>query len=137
MGREVVVEGDGNALAQAITAGPHRLTGDEPVEGGGTDSGPGPYDFLLAALGSCTSMTLTMYARHKGWPLSGVRLVLRHARMQRPGPEGATSPERIERHITLTGPLSDEQRQRLLEIAERCPVHRTLTGEIEIRSALD
>lgn|SRR5262245_1269518 len=137
MGREIVVEGNGSALAQAITAGPHRLTGDEPVEGGGTDSGPGPYDFLLAALGSCTSMTLTLYARHKGWPLSGVRVALRHARVQGPGPEGTTGLERIERHITVTGPLSGEQRRRLLEIAERCPVHRTLTGKIEIRSALD
>jgi len=106
----VIVRGGATGFAQEIEAGRHRLVADEPVEAGGTDAGASPYDLLLAALGACTSMTVSMYARRKQWPL--------------------------EREISLTGPLSAEQRERLLEIANRCPVHRTLVSEIDIRTRL-
>jgi putative redox protein len=130
--REVVVKGDGVALKQDISCGPNRWSADEPVSNGGTDAGPGPHELLLSALGACTSMTLTMYAQRKRWPLAGVTVRLHHERVD--GPSGIAT--RIDREIALTGPLSDEQRQRMLEIAERCPVHRTLTSTIAIESRL-
>lgn len=138
--REIVVQGGATGLAQDITFGPHTLIADEPVEVGGSDRGPTPYDLLCAALGSCTSMTLQMYARRKGWPLEGVVVRLRHGRIHaRDCAECETREGKldlIEREIALRGPLSDEQRERLREIADRCPVHRTLTQEIVIRTAL-
>jgi putative redox protein len=130
--REVVVRGDGVALKQDIACGPNRWSADEPVSAGGTDTAPGPHELLLSALGACTSITLTMYAKKKGWPLAGVTVRLRHERLD--GPSGIAT--RIEREIALAGPLSDEQRQRMLAIAERCPVHRTLTSTIAIESRL-
>lgn len=130
--RTAVVRGETTGLAQEIELGRHRLRGDEPAAQGGTDTGPAPYDLLLAALGSCTSMTLTLYARRKQWPLRSVRVELRHAKVPREG----GSVDRIERSIALEGPLDDEQRARLLEIANKCPVHRTLTSQIEIESRL-
>jgi uncharacterized OsmC-like protein len=130
--REVVVRGDGAALKQDIQSGPNRWSADEPVSAGGTDTGPGPHELLLAALGACTSMTLTLYAGRKGWPLAGVTVRLRHERLD--GPSGLAT--RIDREIALAGALTDEQRQRLLAIAERCPVHRTLTSTITIESRL-
>ncbi|MET0554114.1 MAG: OsmC family protein [Vicinamibacteria bacterium] len=130
--REVVVRGNGVALKQDIASGTSRWTADEPVANGGTDAGPGPHELLLSALGACTSMTLTMYAQRKGWPLAGVTVRLHHERVD--GPSGIAT--RIDREIALAGALSDEQRQRLLEIAERCPVHRTLTSTIAIESRL-
>jgi putative redox protein len=137
---EVVVKGSGIGFTQEIAAGPHRLHADEPVSAGGTDSGPNPYDLLLASLGSCTSMTLAMYARRKGWPLEGVVVRLRHSRVHAADcadcETRAGMLEVIERDIALTGPLGPEQRARLLEIANRCPVHRTLTSRIEIRTTL-
>jgi putative redox protein len=130
--RTAVVRGSAAGLAQEIELGRHRLHGDEPAALGGTDTGPAPYDLLLAALGSCTSMTLSLYARRKQWPLRSVRVELRHAKVPREG----GSVDRIEREIALEGPLDDEQRARLLEIANKCPVHRTLTSQVEIESRL-
>jgi putative redox protein len=123
---------------QEIQAGPHRLVGDEPAESGGADRGPNPYDLLLAALGSCTSMTLGLYANRKGWPLTGVAVRLRHSRVHVEDCATCESPDalldRIDRDIALEGPLTPEQTGRLVEIAERCPVHRTLTSRIDIRT---
>lgn len=137
---EVIVSSDG-FLKQRITAGEHTLIADEPREAGGSDAGPDPYSFLLAALGACTSMTLQLYARHKGIPLEKVQVSLRNDRIHAKDCETCDSKEgkieRIERYISLTGPLTDEQRQRLLEIAQRCPVHKTLTSEIVIQDFLD
>ena len=136
----VVIRGAASGFAQEIVAGRHQLTGDEPAEVGGTGTGPTPYDFLLAALGSCTSMTVSLYARKKQWPLQEVMVRLRHSRIYA---EDCASCEtkngmldKIEREIVLTGPLGEEQKTRLLEIANKCPVHRTLTSEIRIESWL-
>jgi uncharacterized OsmC-like protein len=138
--RDVVVSGTGQGFAQEIVVGPHRLRADEPLAAGGADSGPDPYDLLLASLGTCTSMTVALYARRKGWPLEGVTVRLRHSRIHAADCEECETREgfvdRIERDITFAGPLSEEQQARLLEIAGRCPVHRTLTSEINIRTAL-
>lgn len=132
----VTVTGAASGFAQQIVAGRHALLGDEPTGAGGTDTGPSPYDLLLASLGSCTSMTLGMYARRKGWPLESVVVRLRHARVHAKDCADCDTKEgmvdRIERELSLTGPLSAEQRARLLEIADRCPVHRTLTGQLRI-----
>ena len=137
---EVIVSSVGY-LKQEIRAGEHRMIADEPREVGGTDEGPGPYDLLLAALGSCTAMTLQMYARRKEWPLEKVEVSLIHDRIHAQDCEDcnakAGSITRIERYISLTGQLSKEQKERLLEIAQRCPVHKTLTSEISIKDYLD
>ena len=140
--REVLVSGDAKAFTQEIIAGPHQLTADEPKGVGGNDEGPTPYDLLLAALGSCTSITVTMYAQRKGWPLRGVSTRLRHARIHAEDCAECETKEgkldHIELEIGLEGPLlTDEQRTKLLEIAEKCPVHRTLVTEniINIRAA--
>jgi len=136
----VRVGGDGNGFVQDIRAGVHDLVADEPTRLGGTDLGPTPYDLLLAALGSCTSMTLGMYARKKGWPLEHVAVDLRHARIHAEDCADCETEtgtvDQITRKIALHGPLDDAQRARLLEIADRCPVHRTLEAEIVIRSEL-
>jgi putative redox protein len=136
----VVVRGSAGGFTQEVEAGRHRLAADEPVAAGGADAGPSPYELLLAALGACTSMTLAMYARRKQWPLEGVTVRLEHARIHAQDCAECDTKEgmldRIEREISLTGPLSAEQRARLLEIANRCPVHRTLVSEIDIRTRL-
>jgi putative redox protein len=136
----VVVRGGASGFAQEIEAGQHRLVADEPEAAGGTDTGPSPYELLLAAVGSCTSMTVAMYARRKQWPLERVVVRLQHARIHAEDCAECETKEgmldRIEREISLTGPLAAEQRERLLEIANRCPVHRTLTSEIDIRTRL-
>ncbi|HWN99305.1 MAG TPA: OsmC family protein [Blastocatellia bacterium] len=137
---EVIVSSDG-FLKQRITAGNHTLIADEPREAGGSDSGPDPYSFLLAALGACTSMTLQLYARRKGIPLEKVEVSLKNSRIHAKDCETCDSKEgkieQIERYISVSGPLTDEQKQRLLEIAQRCPVHKTLTSEIVIKDFLD
>ncbi len=136
--REVVIRGDAKGFTQEIVVGLHQLVADEPKDVGGDDEGPAPYDLLLAALGSCTSMTATLYARRKGWPLQGVTARLRHSRIfatdcvECETKEGKI--ERIELDIEFAGPLSNEQRSKLLEIAKKCPVHRTLTSETNIRA---
>ena len=136
----VIVRGGATGFAQEIEAGRHRLTADEPVEAGGTDVGPSPYELLLAALGACTSMTISMYARRKGWPLEAVTVRLQHARIHAQDCAECETKEgmldRIEREISLAGALDAAQRERLLEIANRCPVHRTLVSEIDIRTRL-
>ncbi len=127
-------------LAQEILVGHHHLAADEPTEAGGSDLGPNPYDFLLAALGACTSMTLRLYADHKQWPLERVTVRLSHEKIHAADCADCETREgkidQIEREIELAGPLDAAQRQRLLEIAEKCPVHRTLHSEIKIRSRL-
>ncbi len=136
--REVLVYGDAKGFTQEIVVGPHRLVADEPKDMGGDDEGPTPYDLLLAALGSCTSITVTMYAQRKSWPLQGVTARLRHSRIHATDCAECETKEgkidRIELDIELAGPLSDEQRSKLLEIAKKCPVHRTLLSEIDIRT---
>ena len=123
---------------QEITVGTHRFLADEPVEVGGLDSGPGPYDLLLAGLGACTAMTLRLYAERKTLPLERVTVRLNHSRIHAADCADCETKDgmldRIERAITLRGALDAEQRRLLLEIADKCPVHRTLTSEIDIRT---
>jgi uncharacterized OsmC-like protein/fermentation-respiration switch protein FrsA (DUF1100 family) len=127
-------------LAQEVLVGRHRLAADEPVVAGGSDLGPNPYDYLLAGLGACTSMTLRLYADHKKWPLQKVTVRLSHEKIHAEDCADCETKEgkidRIEREIEIEGPLDSDQRQRLLEIAEKCPVHRTLHSEIKIVSSL-
>jgi putative redox protein len=138
--RTVTVHGSAAGFAQQISVGQHRLAGDEPISAGGTDTGPNPYDLLLAALGSCTSMTVALYARRKRWPLESVTVRLRHSKVHAADCEGCeTRPallDLIERDVEFQGALSEEQRARLLEIANKCPVHRTLTSKIQIATRL-
>jgi putative redox protein len=134
---EVVVHGDGEGLHQEIFVGSHRLAADEPEDSGGTDRGPDPYDLLLASLGACTSITITMYAQSEGLPLRGVTTRLQHSSVHAEDCAECDTEEGkidwIELNIELDGPLSDEQRSELLEIAEKCPVHRTLLSETVIK----
>ena len=134
----VVSETRRGRFEQEISIGRHRLLADEPVSVGGLDSGPAPYDLLLAGLGACTSMTLRLYAERKSLPLDRVTVRLSHSKVHAADCESCETKEgmldRIERVVTLEGELDDDQRARLLEIADKCPVHRTLTSEIEIRT---
>ena len=118
---------------QSVRIGAHHLIADEPISAGGGDAGPAPYDYLLAALGSCTSMTLRMYAERKAIQLSAISVELTHEKIDT---ESAGKIDHITRRITLTGELSPEQSQRMLEIANKCPVYRTLSGSIRIDSQL-
>jgi putative redox protein len=139
-GQVVVAETGVGTFQQSVTMGAHRLIADEPVDVGGLDSGPSPYDLLLAALGACTAMTLRMYAEGKALPLEAVSVVLRHSRIHAADCESCETDQgqidRIERIVTLGGALDDAQRARLLQIADKCPVHRTLTSEIDITTEL-
>jgi putative redox protein len=134
----VIVHGTAAGFAQEVEVGSHEVYADEPVSFGGTDSGPSPYDLLLAALGSCTSMTIGFYARKRRWPLENITVSLRHSRIHAADCEECETKEgkidRIELDIHLTGSLADEQRAKLMEIADKCPVHQTLTSEINIRT---
>ena len=136
---EVVVSSIGY-LRQQIRAGAHTFIADEPHDAGGGDAGPDPYSLLLAALGACTSMTLQIYARRKAWPLETVTVRLRHSRIHAQDCSDCATTlgriDQIERYITLTGTLDAEQKARLLEIAQHCPVHKTLTTEVSIRDFL-
>lgn len=134
--RVVVRETRRGKFQQTVTVGPHRLIADEPSTAGGDDTGPGPYDYLLAALGACTSMTLRLYADRKALPLDRVAVTLRHNRIHAEDcAECETKSgmvDQIEREIAMEGALDPEQRGRLMDIADKCPVHRTLTSEIRI-----
>ena len=125
--REVVVTSTEAKFAQDIAVGELRLRADEEIADGGTNTGAAPHELLLAALGSCTSMTLKLYADRKAWPLTSVHVKL----------TGARTEDRyvITREITMGGALDAEQRKRLLEIADKCPVHKTLSGKIEIQTS--
>src|SRR5712692_4164476 len=137
---DVVVAGRAGSLVQDIFIGVHRLQADEPIAAGGTDVGPTPYDLLLSGLGACTSMTLELYARHKGWPLESVKVRLSHLKIHAEDCADCETKQgmidRIEREIEITGPLDAEQKAKLMEIADKCPVHRTLSREIDVRTRL-
>jgi putative redox protein len=135
--RQVVVrETRDSKFQQLISVGPHRMLADEPVAAGGEDSGPGPYDFLLASLGACTSMTMRLYADRKALPLERVTVMLKHGKIYAKDCEECETRDgmldQIDRVIAIEGALDAEQRKRLMEIADKCPVHRTLTSEIRI-----
>ncbi len=136
--REAHVHTAQGKFGQRISVGPHELGADEPVDLGGDDRGPSPHELLLSALGACTSMTVKMYADRKGWPVTAVDVKLSHEKSKRPmadgGPEQSVTV--LRRRVHLEGDLTDEQRTRLLEIANKCPVHKTLTGSIEIPTEL-
>jgi uncharacterized OsmC-like protein len=136
-GRVTVAEAGDGRFAQRITVGSHVLAADEP-QPVGDDTGPTPYDLLLAALGACTSMTVRMYADRQGWPLEQVEVVLRHSRIHAEDCADCETEtgriDRIDRDIRLTGDLDAGQRRKLLEIAGKCPVHRTLRSEISINT---
>jgi putative redox protein len=140
-GRPVVVaETREGKFQQSVTIGPHHFIADEPVAAGGLDTGPSPYEWLLAGLGACTAMTLRLYADHKALPLDHVSVRLMHSKIHATDCAECETKEgmldRIDRTITLEGQLDEAQRARLIEIADRCPVHRTLTSEIDIRTTL-
>jgi len=139
MSRTVEVNSERSGLLQTIRIGKHRLQSDEPADWG-NDGGPDPYELLLAALGACTSMTLRMYADRKQWPLQGVQVRLGHSRSHAEDCAACDTKEglvdQIDLEISLIGDLSESQRQKLMEIADHCPVHRTLLGEIQIRMSL-
>jgi uncharacterized OsmC-like protein/pimeloyl-ACP methyl ester carboxylesterase len=137
-GTVLVRETHGGKFQQEILTGRHRLYADEPVKLGGLDSGPGPYDLLLAGLGACTAMTVRLYAEFKKIPLANVSVRLNHGKIHTQDcatcDTKVSMVDRIDRAITLEGALDAEQRQRLMEIADKCPVHRTLKSEIDIRT---
>jgi uncharacterized OsmC-like protein len=133
----VIVRGNAAGFLQEITSGQHHLRADEPLTAGGNDAAPGPYDYLLIGLGACTSMTVGLYARSRKWPLKDITVALRHSRIHARDCEECETKEgmldRIDVEVGLTGELTTEQRTKLMEIAGKCPVHRTLTSEINIR----
>ena len=134
---DVVVRGNAEGFLQEVVSGKHNLRADEPVSAGGSDAAPGPYDYLLIALGVCTSMTVGLYARRKRWPLENIIVSLRHSRIHAKDCEECETKEgildQIDAEIELTGSLTAEQHAKLMEIAAKCPVHRTLKSEINIR----
>jgi uncharacterized OsmC-like protein len=134
---DVVVQGGARSFRQEVVTGKHNLVADEPAAAGGSDAGPDPYDYLLTALGVCTSMTVGLYARRKQIPLENIKISLSHSRIYAQDCEECETKEgmldRIDVEVELTGSLSAEQHAKLMEIAGKCPVHRTLTSEINIR----
>jgi uncharacterized OsmC-like protein/fermentation-respiration switch protein FrsA (DUF1100 family) len=138
--RQVVVREtrNGGKFQNTVSVGPHHLLADEPVAAGGTDTGPGPYDFLLTALGACKSMTMRLYADRKSFPLERATVTLSHSKIHAEDCEECETKEgmldQIDVLIGLEGPLDTDQYQRIIEIADKCPVHRTLTSEIRIRT---
>jgi putative redox protein len=136
---EVIVSSVGY-LKQQIKAGRHTFFADEPLESGGGDTAPDPYSLLLGALGACTAMTLQLYARRKQWALEQVEVKLKHSRVYAQDCADCKGPrekiDRIDRQISLTGELDEAQKTRLLQIAEQCPVHKTLTSGVSIETHL-
>ncbi|KIC08307.1 osmotically inducible protein C [Leisingera sp. ANG-M1] len=135
-----VTEADPDGFLQDVQSGPgHHTFADEPLAYGGTNRGMSPYGFVAAGLGACTSMTLRMYARRKGWPLEGISVDVSHDKVhaQDAQPTGPAKIDQFTRVIHLCGPLSDEQRAKLMEIADRCPVHRTLESGARVITHLD
>src|SRR3954471_2018828 len=134
---DVVVRGNAREFLQEVVAGKHHLRGDEPVSYGGRDEAPGPYEYLLIALGTCTSMTIGLYARRKGIPLENITVSLRHSRIHAKDCEECETKQgmldRLDLEIELTGSLTADQHATLMAVAAKCPVHRTLKSEIEIR----
>jgi putative redox protein len=134
----VIVQGDAKGFAQKIDIGPHHIGADEPASFGGTDSGASPYDLILAALGACTSMTIGFYARKRNWPVDKITVSLRHSKIHARDCDDCETKEgridRINMEIHLDGALTDEQRAKLMEVAGKCPVHQTLTSEINIKT---
>jgi uncharacterized OsmC-like protein len=134
----VTVQGDASGFAQRVQVGPYELLVDEPQEVGGTATGPSPYDLLLAALGACTSMTISLYARRKNWPLRKVSVELEHSKAHAVDCRDCLTKEgfldQINKKVSLEGDLTPEQHARLLEIGEKCPIHRTLLSEVIIHS---
>jgi uncharacterized OsmC-like protein len=140
LGTGVVATTGAAGFHTEILAGGHPLVADEPASVGGTEMGPSPYDLLAAALGACTSMTLQMYARRKGWPLESATVRLTHKKIhaldETEVPAVAVRLDHIDRELELEGPLDDAQRARLAEIADRCPVHKTLEQGVRVDTKL-
>jgi putative redox protein len=136
---EVVVRSR-DGLAQEVEARGHRLVADEPREAGGSDAGLTPYELLLAALGACTSMTIRLYARRKGWPVTGVEVRLRHDRIHAEDCADCETEsgylDRVRKEILVRGELTQEELRRLAEIARRCPVNQTFSREVVIEDAM-
>jgi uncharacterized OsmC-like protein len=134
---DVVVHGNAREFLQEVVTGRHRLQADEPVNYGGADAAPGPYDYLLIGLGVCTSMTIGLYARKRQLPLENITVSLRHSRIHAKDCEDCETKQglldQIDVAVNLTGPMTPEQHAKLMEIAGKCPVHRTLKSEIKIR----
>lgn len=136
--RAVVVVGPATGFRTEVDVGRHHLVVDEPVAVGGADAGPSPYEMLLAALGACTAMTLRIYADRRKWPLEQVRVSLQHRKVHAQDcADCDRKPARmdvVDRVVFLDGALTDEQRTKLLEIADRCPVHQTMQGKIQVNT---
>ena len=132
--RVTITETNEGPYAEEVHVGRHSLLADEPKTVGGRDLGPSPYEYLMAALGACTVMTLRLFAQQHSWPLSRVEVSVQHAKI--PTPDRASQIDRFEREIELIGDLTQEQRNRLLEVAEKCPVSRTLRQQSEISTVL-
>ena len=134
---DVIVNGKATEFVQTVVTGKHHFRADEPIDVGGTDAAPTPYDYLLAALGACTSMTIGWYARKRNIPLKDIRVSLWHSRIHAKDCEDCITKEgminRIEIEIGLTGEITPDQHRLLMQAAEKCPVHRTLTSEIDVR----
>jgi putative redox protein len=133
----VIVHGGAKSFQQEVVVGKHKFVADEPVSAGGGDAGPDPYDYLLTALGVCTSMTIGFYARRNNLPLENVTVSLSHSRIYAADCEECETKQgmldRIDVEVELTGSLTPEQHAKLMQVAAKCPVHRTLTSEINIR----